>query len=569
MIGAVLAALWMLGLWAAAPLLRGGPRVADRLRDALTIGVAIPFVLAFLHLFYAPFCWLVLAACIAGAVIRRRRERGFREPVPFVLLAALALIAWPAIVRPPLDGDTLSYHLPNAALWAHTHSLWVTQTRYWWYPPGSELFASALYLVSTPFAVGWAGLSAIALLGFRLYAWAREGAMVPVRLADALAAATVCILPLALQAGTLQNDVWLAAFFIEILWSAPVDEAAAMRTAALCTLVKPDGWIFALVALLCSGARPRAWIAACVVFALWIVHDVALAQGAFISPASTAFAHVLRSTMIAHPLATLSAGLGAMVRDTPLGLLLVLVALASPRLARGTPLAFAGIAAVAVALVMPFGFADTHAQLATGASLRYFAPAMAAGALILAPYTGRLAKLSLALLLLAVLGEWLRLLGIFRSDLPAMVGVVAAIIVPIIVAYARRAGARSLLAGATGVAIFCTALVASRHTVDFYTDALTVYGHRTGVYAWIARKRPPRIAGWGLWGGTVAVLSPQTLAVDVPDEHACSHARAAAAILVAVAETTRSVEANAARLTAARQCGKLLYLDGFAVAVRP
>ena len=39
-----------------------------------------------------------------------------------------------------------------------------------------------------------------------------------VRFPHALAAATVTMTPLALQAGSLQNDVWLAAFFLESLW---------------------------------------------------------------------------------------------------------------------------------------------------------------------------------------------------------------------------------------------------------------------------------------------------------------------------------------------------------------
>jgi hypothetical protein len=568
-VAAVLAALWLLGLWAAAPILRGGPRLADRMRDALIIGTAIPLVLSFTHLFYAPLCWLALIVCVAGAIVRQqRRERDFREPVPYLLLAALAFVAWPSLVRPLLDGDTLSYHLPNAAAWAHAHSIWTTQTRYWWYPPASELFASGLYAVSTPFALGWCGFGAIALLGLRIFAWAREGALLPTRLSDALAAATICILPIAIQAGSLQNDVWLAAFFVEILWSAPVDDVTVLRSAAMCALIKPDGWVFAIIALAAARARPRAWIAAGAAVALWAVHDGILWHGAFVPAASIAFPHLWRSTMIAHPVATLEYGFAAAVHFAPLGFLLLLFALGSPRLGRERPLNVAGIAAVAVILLVPFGFADAHVQLATGNSLRYFAPAMAAGALILAPSLLRFPRIALRLLLFAILGEALQLLLIYWNDRVTLAALVAAIAVPLAVAYARNAKARIPLAAAAAVAIVITTLLAMRTSTRFYADALAVRGERSGVYAWLSRTQPPRVAGWGLRIGTVAVLSPRTLAVDVPDADPCGHAQQAGALLVAVAESTRPDSFNAARLHAAALCGTVLYRDPIAVVIR-
>ena len=99
----------------------------------------------------------------AALTIARARD----DAPPYVLIAALVVVAWPQLVRPLLDGDSLSYHLPNAASWVQAHSLWTTATRYWWYPPASELFASGLYAVASPFALPWCGFGALALLGFR------------------------------------------------------------------------------------------------------------------------------------------------------------------------------------------------------------------------------------------------------------------------------------------------------------------------------------------------------------------------------------------------------------------
>ena len=160
LIAGILTALWLLGLLAAAPALRHGARYAfaDRLRDALILGAAIPFALGIADVLYPAACWIVLATCVAIAY--RRAPPAIENPVrqrsrpPYVLIAALALVAWPPLMRPLLDGDTLSYHLPNAAAWVHAHGLWTTDARYWWYPPGSEIFASGLFAVSGPFGAG-------------------------------------------------------------------------------------------------------------------------------------------------------------------------------------------------------------------------------------------------------------------------------------------------------------------------------------------------------------------------------------------------------------------------------
>ena len=279
------AALWLLGLFAAAPLLRTSDRydLTDRLRDALILGVAIPFALGFVHALYPAACWAVLAVCIAAAygrgfISRAATTRAADMQIPCVMIGALVTVAWPQLMRPLLDGDSLWYHLPNAASWVQAHSLWTTATRYWWYPPASELFTAALYAVSGPFTLPWCGFAALALLGFRIAAWAREAYAAPPLLADVIAAATVTAYPLAIQGGTLQNDVWLAAFWLESLWAlrASPASATAMRTLAITALIKPQGWILATMALFAGNARRRLWFATASALALWALHDAIL-----------------------------------------------------------------------------------------------------------------------------------------------------------------------------------------------------------------------------------------------------------------------------------------------------
>ena len=335
-----------------------------------------------------------------------------------MLIAALALVAWPPLMRPLLDGDTLSYHLPNAAAWVHAHGLWTTDPRYWWYPPGSEIFAAGLFAVSGPFVLGWSGFGALALLGFRIAHWANAEFGAPEWLADALAAATVTMTPLALQAGSLQNDVWLAAFFLESLWVLRREPAAAARTIAIAALLKPYGWIFAFAAAATSRAPLRVWLAGAAAIGVWAAHDALLWHGSIVAPASTSSANTWASTILAHGLPAFALLARVAAVASPFVLPALLAAIFGPLLAgagrRGV--GWAALAAFAVFLVMPLAYADRHPQLETGASLRYAAPALALGALLLARIAVPWPRIAFVLLLLCTAFGVSEILATYWND---------------------------------------------------------------------------------------------------------------------------------------------------------
>lgn len=572
----LLAAIWLLGLFAAAPVLRTSARYdfPDRLRDALVLGVAIPLALGFVHALFSAACWAALVLCIAAASLRRRltpeTPRRDSSPVPYVLIAALIAVAWPQLMRPLLDGDSLSYHLPNAAAWVQAHSLWTTVTRYWWYPPASELFASAIYAVSGPFALPWCGFGALALLGFRIAAWARDAYAAPPLLADSLASATVTIYPIAIQGGTLQNDVWLAAFFVESLWSLRVRTrgSAATRTLAVTALIKPQGWILALVALAAGKARLQLWLTTSAALAIWILHDAVLWKSAAVAPASVAYANVFGSTILARgAFATLAA---VTLRISPFGLFALIAALAAPAIARReSVLRWAPCAAALLFLILPFGYATSVAQLATGASLRFAAPAMACGAIVLAPYLRRLGPLTaIALLASTVFGIWY-VLAIFWNDGGTHVAIACAVLAAAVVALAQMRRIAWASAAAFGLAVIVAVHLAARHPLDYYTDALRAGATPPGIYRWIASTRPAAIGGWGLRLGAVNVLSPRTRTLDLSDRNACAQARRDGTLLVAVAQNDLAPSANAERLNDARRCGIALYADATGIAAAP
>lgn len=574
---AIAAAFWLIGLFAAAPILRGREPydIAGRIRDALILGVAIPFALGLFHLLYPAACWIVLGLCIAGAY---RRGAIFdaggtaSAAPPYLLIVTLAAVAWPQFVRPLLDGDSLSYHLPNAASWVQAHSLWSTATLYWWYPPASELFASGLYATGGPFAMPWCGLGALALLGLRIAGWAREGFGASPLLADALAAATVSAYPLAIQGGTLQNDVWLAAFWIESLWTLrnASTSGAAIRTIVTTALIKPQGWLFALIALIASRAKVRFWLAALAALALWLLRDAILLRSAPISPvASSAFNDPLGSTILAHGLPALWMLITVTLRISPFALLALAVALFAPTFSRDRRLAWGAFAAAAVFFVLPFGYATSVAQLAGGASLRFAAPAIAAGALVLAGPARRIGMVAAALLTASAVYGIYYVLAIFWNDGSTHVALAIAPIAVAVAAIARRGRVWWPNALAFGLAVVVAAHLAARHPLDYYNDALTVGGKQPGVYRWIAQNQPARIGGDGVRLGVVNVLSPTTFTSDLLDPSACAQARRTDVILVAVRQSDLPEDANLNRMLAARACGSVLYADSNAIAAWP
>lgn len=574
----LLAALWLLGLFAAAPALRTGARyeLADRVRDTLILGIAIPFALGFVHAFYAPVCWCALLLCIVVAIVRRGlgavTERAARLPIPCLLVGALAAVSWPALMRPLLDGDSLSYHLPNAATWVQAHSLWTTTTHYWWYPPGSELFASALYAVSGPFALPWCGLGALALLGLRIAAWAREAYHAAPLPADALAAAAVTAYPLAIQGGTLQNDVWLAAFFLESLWALRGGGARhqAARALAITILIKPQGWLLALIALVTQRARLRVWLAAAGVLALWLIRDAVLWSAAQLGPANTVYRNIVSSTILAHGASALEILVRVAFVASPFALIALIAALLGRLIAaREPPIGWAACASAVLFLLLPFGYATSVAQLATGASLRFAAPAVAAGSVILTRPIRAIGVAATALLLLSTLyGVW-QVLAVFWNDGGTHVAVLVALLAVAVTALAHRQRRAWPSAVAFAAAVIVAAHLAGRHPLDYFSDALRVGSNEPGVYRWIAASRPAALGSWGVRLGVVNVLSPTTRTLDLPDAGACAAARRFKVLLVAVAQNDLTPNENAARLRDARRCGSTLYADATAVVAQP
>jgi len=255
---------------------------------------------------------------------------------------------------------------------------------------------------------------------------------------------------------------------------------------------------------------------------------------------------------------------------SPFALLALLAALFGPLLARRDPrLGWAACAGALLFFVFPFGYATAVAQLATGESLRFAAPAMAIGAVLLAPPARRFAGVATVLLLASTLyGVWY-VLAIFWNDGGTHSALAFAALAVAIAAtgHVRRIAWPNAIA--FGLAVVAAVHLAARDPLDYYADALRVGAAKPGVYAWLERTRPAAIGGWGLRLGVVNVLAPSARTLDLPDAAPCARARSAGALLVAVAQSDRSPAENAERLQRARACGRALFSDATGVVVEP
>jgi hypothetical protein len=573
------AALWLGSLWFAGPLLGTRERDAPgRIRDGLILGTAIPFGLACVHLLSGPACALVLALLVARRLVRARSpsaEDGTREPPPSRLALALptvlvAAYAWPALVRPLLQGDSLGYHLPNAAAWVQSGSLWVTTTRYWWYPGGSELFAAGLLAVAGPLVLGFAGTGPALLLGFRLAAWGRSLGL-PGWVAGALAAFALGAHTLGEQSANLENDLWLGAFFVELLWLARSEPAALARTAALTGLLKPFGWLYMLAAGVSRRAPWRSLAFGLLPFAFWLFRDAILWQGAIVPPSTVAYPNTFSTTILAHGLEGVATLARALAHDGFATAALFVLGLAALAFARSPGLRLAAAAALLLFAINPFGFNDSNPQLANGTSLRYAAPFLALGAVFGVQLVGRVPRVAaaagFAALGFAAVGAAASI-AVYRADALTsgtpwiLLALAAVMLVPGRLLRPYALGAFSL------GSIAYAGTLAGTHPIDYY-DAWLSPPQTTRVFDWLAVNRPAAVVGSGVRIGAIVAVSPSTRAIDALVDDPCGEARSLGALLISADDETIPPSERAGRRALARACGTTLYADDAALVIAP
>ena len=561
-----IAALLLFALWYSAALIgTGRDTVTDRLRNTAIVGVGLGFILGFVGLLTpAAYAASLCAFCAARFIFRRHAPLSDRVPAQTYVVPAIAVIAiaWPQLVRPLTDGDSLAYHLPNAAAWVHNASLWTTTTRYWWFPPASELFAAGFYLLSGPFSVGLAGAIALLLLGFRLAEWC--GKYCGAWEAGAVSAATITLPALALQGGNLLNDVWLGAFFVESLWASRFAQENACRSLAMTAMIKPIGIAYALIAQLDSTRRFAPVRLLCFVpFAVWIVHDIvlwphAVAANTVASLTTSQYGHVStwQTTVLAHGVHGVIT-LAAALRDEGFwAIVLTIAALTSPLLIKDRAFQLTAYAAFALFFVLPFAYENDSLQLANGHALRLFVrfwfwarsrrPRACAVIPRHWPQPQSLQPRTTY-----------RVDAIFWNDATThrvLFVCAAAALLLLALRWRYRAPA---LAAFTAVLIVLSNGLAQSHPLSYYDDWISTPAIRSHFFEWLSAVRPPRIVVRNLSAGAINVVAPSSLTFDQnPD--VCMQARDLQALVVSLADSTGTL-----------RCGRLIRDDGLIAVSSP
>jgi hypothetical protein len=564
--GAILALAWLAGLWFAAPLIDPDERdVGDRIRNTILLGVAIPFGLAFLGIFSA---WSA-SALLAAAGIARRRLRAATlaapEPALLAVLAAVPLFLWPQLVHPVLEGDSLAYHLPNAAAWAQSHSVWQTNAREWFYPGASELFAAPFFVFGARFSLPLCGSLPALLLMARITIWGRElGART---LEAGLCAIALVATPIAAyEVGTLQNDVWLAAFFVETLFV--LRSRRGWTATAVTSLLKPVGFAYAAIAFLVTRRLDVRALLAFLPLGLWLVRDAVLLPSAQVAVESDP--NYWATTIVANlwpTIGLLGSGLRYAGYATPLFLALPFVGLAFPKIRFAS---IGGCLAAVLFSFLPHSYFGNINYVAAGTSFRYALPAMACGALVLCAITARLRWLGIAIAGLASLCGITVVMTVFWNDgwaAPVALGITPLCIAAVFFDRTRQRYA-AIVIGA--MVVVAAAPLAQTRAAGFFQDWMRgPSGAPTHAFDWIALHRPERLAVWNVGAGSVLLMSPGTRTVEASDSVPCETAKTERALLFAGTDRDLPAVEQARRRGIARACGNVVYDDDAALIVQP
>jgi len=523
------------------------------------------FFLALLGLFYPAACFGVAAAIAAFRLYRDRRlpqsvpESGDSEAFAHVLpVVAVTAVSWPGIVRPLLDGDSLGYHLPNAASWANAHSLWTTATIYWWYPPGSELFASALFLIGGPAVLGIAGLAALLLLALRVEAFARRAGL-STWSAGAVAAMVVTVPTIGLQGGSLQNDVWLGAWTLECLWALTYDRSAFARSLSICAIVKPVGFVFSAFVLIFGlslrrthlHTPARIWLTALEassMLAIWVIHVAILWPNAIISPVQDAYPNLGSSLVVAHGVQGALTFARALIAHAPGTVVLFATVVAALFVGTNPARRHLPWIFTAVFLIEPFGFDNGDPQLATGASLRFLIPAFVAGVAGSLDGGKRWSSLIGVVAAAIAIVQVHKFVDIFWNDANAHGMLLVATAVGVIILL------RSKMPAPFVSALVCALLVygiqIDNYPVRYYDASLGSNAAPSRLFDWLVRNGPQRIVTVHLGSGAISAVLPHAFVANATDDP-CSEAAHLKAVLVVAGPSYRD-------------CGPKLFEDASA-----
>jgi hypothetical protein len=537
---------WSTGCWYVTGVARPAG-IANRTLYGLILSMSIGMLLAVLGILTPVACWATLASCAVFRFMRAKRQRPRLAPAPIVtwpyapIVATIAFVAWPSIVRPPTDGDTLIYHLPNAASWMHAHSLWITDTHYWWYPAGSEMMAAVLATACGPFALPFTGIVALLALALAVYEAAlRASDHRPFSLACSLALVTSNVA--AIQGGDLQNDVLLAALVLALTGARNAGDAPGWPLSIALALTKPSGWIYAAATTLFTGAhRLRSLAIVFVALGAWWLRDALLGGSATYPLPGGPEPHLFETSILRHGPDGFETLARSAIHDGWSTAFFACCAFAGAfGIARSV---YARVAFVSALLWIssPYSFESGGiAQLALGSALRFGLPAMACGCVAFAQLAALaerrvrgamlLASLFLGASIAVNLYDYRQIYAADQSTrfmawaaAVVLAAGLCAVLVPKIPPIAKSAIAYAALAA---LLILGARTRAVANVAGYYTDSLGENGVATPLPLALERAPSDVLGADGFPPGIAVMLRPDARIIETPlGEDPCTFAR--------------------------------------------
>jgi hypothetical protein len=439
---------------------------------------------------------------------------------------------------------------------------------YWWYPGGSELFASGLYSVAGPLTVGLSGTVALLILAHRIFEFGEEQHLSPLS-SGAVSALLVTTSVIAAQAANLENDVWLATFALEIVWCVAYEQESLVRVAGACSLIKPFGLIFTVVGLICGRASSRIFALSLVPILVWIVRDSILWRGAVLSPAGTAVPHIEQTTIAGQGYEGLLVLARAISLQDAGFWLLTAAAIVALLKARDRVSQAMTAVGVAFFFLAPFGFKNDVAQLSTGQSLRFALPALVPAFSNFLAVIGRAGLLVFPVGVAIAAFQAFHLYRIFENDATTH-NIVSVLALSAAVLLVPPKTVRSALTAALFLGLVTySARLAGSHPIDYYNDWLSRDGRPSSLFTWLATSDIERLVGWQMRLGAVNVVAPRVAIFDVVQADPCGEAKRLHADLLLSDDPEVAPALLSEKRAVAKSCGKIIFDDGVSLVVSP
>ncbi len=192
--------------------------------------------------FFFVFAALIFLASRLRQGLLRQGQFDLKNNFGSILIAAILLsvtiISYETFIDTPKAADALAYHLPMAAQWVKTQSMFAQDSRVWFYPGGYELLTSVFFLITRNDLL-WFVPDILALTLLSVSTYQVLSVLGVAGTASGLFVAALLLTPVVSRTiGVGDNDLWVAALAMAVvgafLRSMVCEESYARASGMIC-----------------------------------------------------------------------------------------------------------------------------------------------------------------------------------------------------------------------------------------------------------------------------------------------------------------------------------------------